>query len=62
MQDAVAKKAPASASAGATYLWAEYALDGRPVISLTGKGAIGSCVSCHSTTPNRDLMLTFDLH
>ena len=57
---AVMKKAPTDVNAGEGWLWAEYALDGSPVISIGGGG--GSCVGCHNDSPNRDLVRTFDLH
>jgi len=57
---AVMKKAPTDVNAGEGWLWAEYALDGSPVISIGGRG--GSCVGCHNDSPNRDLVRTFDLH
>ena len=57
---AVIKKAPTDANAGDGWLWAEYALDGTPAVSITTKG--NGCISCHNDTPNRDLVRTFDLH
>jgi hypothetical protein len=57
---AVMKRAPADINAGAGWLWAGYALDGAPVISIGERG--GSCVGCHNDSPNRDLVRTFDLH
>jgi hypothetical protein len=57
---AVIKKAPGDANAQSGQLWAEYALDGEPLISIEGKGA--ACVDCHASTPNRDRLKTFDLH
>ena len=57
---AVIKKAPTDANAGDGWLWAEYALDGTPYVSISTKGS--GCISCHNDTPNRDLVRTFDLH
>jgi hypothetical protein len=57
---AVIKKAPGDASAQNGHLWAEYALDGTPVVSIEGKGSL--CIDCHGATPNRDLLKSFDLH
>jgi len=42
------------------WLWAEYKPDGETVYSLF-KDPSG-CTSCHSQTPNRDFVRTFDLH
>lgn len=42
------------------WLWAEYEPDGKTKYSVGEKGK--SCVPCHSTTPNRDLTKSFDLH
>ena len=57
---AVMKKVPADPSAANGWLWAEYALDGNAVIAINQKGT--SCTNCHSETPNRDLVRTFDFH
>jgi len=57
---AVIKKAPADPSSSSGWLWAEYALNGTPVISINGKGS--ACVSCHDDTPNRDRVRSFDFH
>lgn len=57
---AVMKKAPIDPSAANGWLWAEYALDGTAVISINQKGT--SCTNCHSETPNRDFVRTFDFH
>ena len=57
---AVMKKAPSDNSSGNGWLWSEYALDGTPLSSIEGQGA--GCINCHSNTPNRDLVRTFDLH
>ncbi|MDH4090762.1 MAG: hypothetical protein OEV74_08915 [Cyclobacteriaceae bacterium] len=57
---AVIKKSPGDASAADGHLWAEYALDGSTIVSITEKGT--KCIDCHSGTPNRDLIRTFDLH
>ena len=57
---AVMKKAPSDDSAGNGWLWSEYALDGTPLYSIENEGK--GCIDCHSDTPNRDLVSTFDLH
>ena len=57
---AVLKKAPSDAAAGNGWLWSEYALDGSVLYSIESEGA--GCIDCHSDTPNRDLVRTFDLH
>jgi hypothetical protein len=57
---AVIKKAPGDINAPTGHLFAEYALNGDVLISIESKGA--ACVDCHSGTPNRDLIRTFDLH
>ena len=44
---AVMMKMQGSENAGAGWLWAYYAPDGSPQISITTRG--GSCVACHST-------------
>lgn len=40
--------------------WAEYKPDGTIAHSIFG--SVGVCTSCHSNTPNRDLVRVFDLH
>jgi hypothetical protein len=45
---------------GRSWAWAEFRGDGKAIYSITANG--GSCISCHSITPNRDLVRTFDLH
>jgi hypothetical protein len=57
---AVIKKAPGDINAPTGHLFAEYALDGDVIIGIESKGA--ACAGCHSGTPNRDLIRTFDLH
>lgn len=57
---AVMKKDPSNADAGDGWVWAEFNPDGSVAYSASKKG--GSCISCHSGTPNRDLVRTFDLH
>lgn len=56
----VMKKDPSSSNSGSGWLWAEYSTDGSVSYGVASKG--GACVSCHSTSPNRDLVKTFDLH
>jgi hypothetical protein len=57
---AVMKKIPTDPSAGSGWLWAEYQLSGVSLVSIKSKG--NGCINCHSATPNRDLVRTFDLH
>lgn len=57
---AVIKKDPPHEDAGNGWLWAEYNTDGSPAYSVSNKGV--SCIGCHSDTPNRDLVRTFDFH
>ncbi len=57
---AVMKKNPSSPVAGSGYEWAEFSPDGSVTFSTEKKG--NGCISCHSGNPNRDLVLTFDLH
>jgi len=42
------------------WAWAEYGVTGNVIYSLANQG--GACISCHSQSPNRDLVRTFDLH
>jgi len=56
----VIKKAPTDANASNGWLWGFYSLDGVATISIEEKGS--QCVNCHSSSPNRDLIRTFDLH
>ena len=57
---AVMKKDPSSSVSGSGYQWAEFKTDGSASFS-TGKKGDG-CISCHSSSTNRDLVRTFDLH
>lgn len=57
---AVMKKDPSNSNAGNGWLWAEFNTDGSAAFSISKKG--DGCISCHSGTPNRDLVRTFDLH
>ncbi len=59
-QYAVMKKDPASSVAGNSYEWAEFKTDGSATFSTGKKG--NGCISCHSSSTNRDLVRTFDLH
>jgi hypothetical protein len=54
------RKAPADDNASSGWVWGAYLLDGTPTISIEDNGS--QCVDCHSNTPNRDLIRTFDLH
>jgi len=57
---AIMRKKPTDGNAGSGWVWAEYKPDGTEVYSESKKGA--ACISCHSSTKNRDLLKTFDLH
>nr|MBP7438447.1 cytochrome P460 family protein [Bacteroidia bacterium] len=57
---AVMKKEPSNANAGSGWMWAEYEPDGSTVFSVGKKG--DGCIGCHSGSPNRDLVRSFDLH
>ena len=57
---AIMKKDAANSSAGSGYLWAEFKTDGSASFSTSMKG--DGCISCHSSSTNRDLIRTFDLH
>lgn len=53
-------RARSNANSGGGWIWGEYSPDGSVIYSVTSKG--GACVSCHSNSPNRDLVRSFDLH
>lgn len=57
---AVLKKAPSDGKSSNGWLWAEYFPDGSIAYSIDKNGL--SCTGCHSESPNRDLVRTFDLH
>lgn len=57
---AVMKKDPSNGNAGNGWVWAEFQPGGSVSFSTSKKG--DGCISCHSGTPNRDLVRTFDLH
>ena len=57
---AVLKKDPSNIYAKNGWLWAEYKTNGDASFSVYNKG--DGCVSCHTGSPNRDLVRTFDLH
>lgn len=57
---AVMKKDLSSNSAASGYLWAEYQTNGTVVFSAAKAGS--GCIGCHSESPNRDLVRTFDFH
>lgn len=59
-QYAVMKKAPTQANSANGWVWAEFAPGGAVTFSSGKKG--NGCTGCHSGTPNRDLVRTFDLH
>lgn len=56
---AAIKKDPSNSNSAEGWLWAEYALDGAPLVSITQKGS--GCTSCHSSTPNNDHVKSFAL-
>lgn len=56
----VVMKKDDSKFAGEGWLWAEYEPDGKAVYNISEKG--NSCIACHATNPNRDLVKSFDLH
>ena len=56
----VMKKDDSDKNAEQDWLWAEYDTNGEVIYSIGQKGS--SCISCHTATPNRDLIRTFDLH
>jgi hypothetical protein len=45
---------------GGSWTWAEFGASGEVFYSITSEGKV--CISCHSTSPNRDMTRTFDLH
>jgi len=45
---------------GNSWSWAEFKGNGDTYYSVTQNGR--ACISCHSASPNRDLIRTFDLH
>jgi hypothetical protein len=45
---------------GKSWEWAEFSSNGDAYYSVGKNGA--ACISCHSNSPNRDLVRTFDLH
>ncbi len=51
VQYAVMKKPNDSPAAARGYAWGKYALDGRPVMSVSDPAATSSCVSCHVGRP-----------
>jgi hypothetical protein len=57
---AVMRKDPSSPNAGNGWLWAELGPAGEAAFTVKRRG--DGCISCHSTSPNRDLTRTFDLH
>ncbi len=57
---AIMKKDPDNGNSGNGYLWAEIKPDASVAFSTSKKG--DGCISCHSGSPNRDLIRTFDLH
>jgi len=56
---AVMEKATGNSAAGSNYLWAEFEADGRAAFSTSKKG--NGCISCHSSSGNRDLTRLFEL-
>lgn len=58
----VMKKDPTNANAGNGWIWADYKPSGEINHSISEKGGLGGCVSCHAGGTNRDLVRSFDLH
>ncbi len=56
----IMKKDPSNTYAGKNWVWAEIKPDGTTPESAEKKGS--ACINCHSGTPNRDLVRTYDLH
>lgn len=56
----VMKKNPSGTDAAGGWQWAEYNPDGSAFYSVGKQG--DACLSCHQSSPNRDLTKTFDLH
>jgi len=56
----VMKKNPSGADAAGGWQWAELNPDGSVFYSSGKQGE--ACVSCHQSSPNRDLTKTFNLH
>jgi len=56
----IMKKSASSSYSGNGWIWAEIKPDGKALVSAESRGK--SCISCHSGTPNRDLVRTYDLH
>lgn len=57
---AVMKKDPGNDDAASGWIWSEYEPDGTVFYSISSQG--DQCTACHSTSANRDLTKTFDLH
>ncbi|MDQ3110916.1 MAG: cytochrome P460 family protein [Bacteroidota bacterium] len=57
---AIMKKDKKSKFANEGWLWAEYNQDGTVIYNVKEKGS--ACISCHSASPNRDHVRSFDLH
>src|SRR5436190_10377932 len=57
---AIMRKDPSNPDASNAWLWAELGPAGETAFTVKRRG--DGCVSCHGTSPNRDLTRTFDLH
>lgn len=57
---AVMKKDSKSKFSSKDWVWAEFEPDGKVYYNVSKKGE--GCVSCHSTSTNRDYTRSFDLH
>jgi hypothetical protein len=57
---AVMKKSSGDVNAAKGWIWAELTPTGEVYFSVKQRGS--GCVSCHSDTPNRDLVRSFDFH
>ncbi len=53
-------KLPRDTNSGSGWVWGEYLGDGGLIHSVTNKGQ--GCIHCHTQTPNRDFLRSFDLH
>ncbi len=56
----IMKKDPAAEYAADGWLWGEYEENGTVSGAVSNKGS--GCTGCHSESPNRDFVRTFDLH
>lgn len=57
---AIMYKLRGASNSASGWVWSELNADGTALFSASLKGS--TCVSCHATSLNRDLVKTFDLH